>query len=198
MTLTPIAASGAQALFQTEGLPWPPVPEELAARLASQGDYVFATRQLPTGPYGLEFYRAEVLARPEPPPYAVVGFDGHGINSWAAHFFLVVPGLALFVQIPWGGAYADPQASREDIARVFTWSSKLQARLTQCVQTGCLGEDERLVAIVSRFVQPGWAWVSARASANSTIEWKSGQDMMAAIDASIEERIASIANERLP
>jgi hypothetical protein len=104
---SPSPADEARESFARERLPLPPLHEHLAARLAAAADRVFASRQLAYGPYSLGPFLHE-LETGDPGEYAVVGFDGHGMNSWAAHYYLVQPGLALFLQLPWGGAYHDP------------------------------------------------------------------------------------------
>src|SRR5213593_2695569 len=53
-------------------------------------------------------------------PNGIVGFDGHGTNSWAAHYDLIVKSLALFLQLPWGAAYTDPEPGRAEIAAPAT------------------------------------------------------------------------------
>ena len=56
--------------------------------------------------------------------YLVVGHDGHGVNSWAMHYYIVRGPLALFLQTGWGGAYMDTEAEAADMAFRFS-----QARL---------------------------------------------------------------------
>lgn len=179
----------AQAAFAGEELPWPPVPAALAQRLAPRAEAVYATRSLPCGPYGIARYVDEALAQPAIPDYAVVGFDGHGTNSWAAHFFLVLPGLALFVQVPWGGVYTDAQASTRRMGELFEWSGRLIPQAQACAQAGCIAAGERLVVVASQIVPPRWAWVQAQAPA-PPVDWHSGAGMLASVETTLAQRLA--------
>ena len=94
----------ARALFTAEGLPFPELPPTLAGQMQPFGELLFGTRDPETGPYALDVFRDAVYEQPVT-DYALLGFDGHGINSWALHYYLVQGPLALFIQLPWGGAY---------------------------------------------------------------------------------------------
>jgi hypothetical protein len=45
----------------TAGLAFPPIPEELAARLTEQGEWLFSTREIDASPYDLQHYVFEFL-----------------------------------------------------------------------------------------------------------------------------------------
>lgn len=151
----------AQQMFLEEGLPFPPVPAALAASLKRQGPAWFATRPAGSTPYDLEHFLAETESPADPAEYAVVGFDGHGTNSWAVHFYLVVEGLALFMQLPWGGIYLEREPARQDIAELFDWAGALQARVRQAVSEGKIPRGLRLQVAASRFGHAGWRWLGA-------------------------------------
>ena len=63
--------------------------------LREEAPHLCSTRPLDDAPYNLEVYSLEARENPSVPNYAVLGFDGHGINSWAVHYFLVEDALAL-------------------------------------------------------------------------------------------------------
>ncbi len=182
------SSRAARDAFAGEGLPWPPVPEPLASALqpvADTAEGVFATRTLPIGPYALEAYVGEALAGKAPGDYALVGFDGHGMNSRAAHFYLVRGPLALFVQVPWGGAFAEAEAERTEVTQAFDWSGRLLARVTELQSTGRWPANRRLFVVETRLGHRRWGWASARPSAMPVL-WRQGQDMEAAIDGALD------------
>ena len=182
-------ASTAHDLFARESLPDPPVPAHLAASLRAEGDIVFTTRPLTASPYDLDWFAAEVESGPGPAPYAVVGFDGHGINSWAAHCYVVDAAIALFIQLPWGGAYLDVEPAREDIVDMFAWGQRLQAMLAQALRDGKIPAGWRLQVVASRYTQPGWRWlVPGRDNAATPLNPAGG--MKATLEQLVDEILA--------
>jgi hypothetical protein len=131
-------------------------------------------------PYDFEHFLAEIEAQPALPDYAVVGFDGHGTNSWAVHFYLVSKALALFIQLPWGGAYLEAEPARADITDVFGWAETLQARMRLAESAGKIPEGMRLEIAASRFGHAGWRWLDAGKAAAS-IPWNPSAGMKAAL-----------------
>ena len=183
------AAPTAQALFEGERLPFPPVPAALAALLQPQGPGWFATRPVATTPYDFDHFLGEVEAQPALPDYAVVGFDGHGANSWAVHFYLVDRGLALFVQLPWGGAYVDAEPARAEIAELFDWAAAMQSRLRSAEAARRIPHGTRLQVAASRFGHAGWRWLDAGQDAAAT-PWNPPAGMKAAMLNELDELIA--------
>jgi hypothetical protein len=147
------------ALFTGEKLSAPPVPADLAAAMLARGPIMLSTRSLEDSPYHLGPFLAEVAAQPDMPAYAVAGFAGHGLNSWAAHYYLVTEGLALFIQLPWGGAYLDAERARAEIADQFDWAAKLQSRLELAVQQKKIPPGSRLQVSMTRLARAGWRWL---------------------------------------
>ena len=113
VTAAPSTIERARALFAAEQLPFPPLSERFAAALREENPHLFATRSLEAGPYNLEIYSLEIEQESAVPDYAVVGFDGHGINSWAVHYYVVEGALALFIQLPWAGPTWMPTKAAE-------------------------------------------------------------------------------------
>jgi hypothetical protein len=167
-----------QALFGAETLPAPPVPAHLAGLLRPQGRAVLASRPLPASPYDLEHFLSEIEADPCMSGYAIVGFDGYGTNSWAAHYYLVDHGLALFIQLPWGGAYLEPGPARAEIADLFEWAASLQSKLQLVHQRQLMPEGRRLQVAASRFVCAGWRWLVDGAD-NAAVPWEPATGMKA-------------------
>ena len=181
-----VPPSSGQSLFEAEHLPFPPVPLHLASLLRPDGSNVFSTRPLQETPYNLSHFLDEFEADPELPPYAVVGFDGHGFNSWAAHYYLVNDGLALFIQLPWGGAYLDPEPARAEIAELFDWAALLQSKMALASQLQVLPAGQRLQVVASRFSHAGWRWVEAGAG-NKPAPWNAASGMKAAIQQALDK-----------
>lgn len=183
------ATESAQALFEADGLPFPPMPAALAAALEPQAAGWFATRAMASSPYDIDHFLAEVETRPGPADYALVGFDGHGSNSWAVHFYLVCDGLALFIQLPWGGAYVDPGPARAEIAAVFDWAGAVQSRLRAATAAGRIPPGLRLQVAASRFGRAGWRWLDAGREAAAT-PWNPSAGMKAALLNELDDVIA--------
>lgn len=179
----------AQALFEGEGLPFPPVPAPLAASLQQQGPGWFATRPLVSTPYDFDHFLAEVQTQPGLPDYALVGFDGHGTNSWAVHFYLVGKGIALFIQLPWGGAYLEPEPARAEITELFEWAEALQSRLRLAESARKIPHGMRLQVAASRFGHAGWRWLGAGQDAAAT-RWNPPAGMKAAMLQELDDVIA--------
>ena len=172
------AAGRARELYTREGLPFPPVPDHLAARLEADGEAVFTTRDLEWGPYNIEIFVQEMVEGNHPDEYAVLGFDGHGTNSWATHYFLVQPGLALFLQLPWGGAYDDPDEARRLISQAFEWAAAIQAAVQRNLPDGAIPAGWRLLVVRSDFTQSGWAWLPHPAPGSDRITWHEADDIL--------------------
>ena len=183
------ASDTVEALFEGEQLPFPPVPAPLAAALRPQGPAWFATRTLQASPYGLDDFLEEIEANPAMPPYAVAGFDGHGINSWAAHCYVVSDAAALFIQLPWGGAYLDRDPAREEIADVFAWAARLQSKLQLAKQQKQIPTGWRLQVAASRIGHAGWRWLVAGQD-NAATPWNSAAGMKAATEGLLDDILA--------
>lgn len=185
----------AREAFEAQGLPWPPLPDPLAACLRPQGAHVFATRALPVSPYEIERYVQEAVSEPQLDDYAVTGFAGHGVNSWAAHCFIVQGPLALFIQVPWGGIYTDAQASLAQMQQLFSWAGRLLPLAQACAQSQRVPPGERLVVVASQMVTPCWGWAQAQDCAQGVkpVAWNPGAGMLAGVEQSLARRLAADA-----
>jgi hypothetical protein len=108
----------ARRLFQTAGLAFPEIPEELAAKLRERGEWLFSTREIEISPYNLQHY-VEESDGTLVDDYAILCHSGHAVNSYAIHYYLVRGELRLFLQLGWGGVYMDVQKSAADIDWCF-------------------------------------------------------------------------------
>jgi hypothetical protein len=178
----------ARQLFAREDLPFPPVPEALLLQLDEAGEGYFATKPIEFGPYNIEVFIKELVDGNAVPDYAVVGFDGHGINSWALHYFLVERDFALFLQLPWGGAYDDTEQSRRSICETFEWASAFQGLIERKRDSGKIPSGYRLVVVSSDFAARQWAWVPPSESrSEKEIPWQSEGDVLNASATSLVE-----------
>ena len=101
----------ATSLFREARLAFPTIPPVLAARLRERNPWLYSTRSDPRWPYFLDQY----VSDPYTDDYAVLSHSGHGVNSYAIHYYLVFGGLELFLQIGWGGCDMDTEQPREPI-----------------------------------------------------------------------------------
>ena len=170
--------AAAKDLFARERLPFPPVPERFARRLQPFGSSVFTTRELEHGPYAMGVLVAEALERGPVSEYAVIGFDGYGIESWAVHHVLVQRGLALFVQLPWGGVHLDRDEARQAVTDGLSFADSLQGAFGRALDKGRVPDGDRLVVSISGFDGSGWGWVRTGARESS---WHEGHDAVGGV-----------------
>lgn len=106
-------------MFKDLGLPLPPLPTALVRQLEEVDEHVYSTR--PGAPSSLTQLAglAEEAARGDAPPYLAFSYEGHGTNSWFVRYAAVLPHVAVFLELPFGGAFDDPLAARAVIERVF-------------------------------------------------------------------------------
>lgn len=109
----------AQAWLAEEGIPFPSMPVELQNALKPISEGIFSSRStLPATPYFTHPFIEEVKTQ-SVDNYALLAFDGHGMNSYAIHYYLVYGPLAFFLQVSWGGAYMDREKAQAGISSVF-------------------------------------------------------------------------------
>jgi hypothetical protein len=121
------ALESAFFLFQDIGLPMPPLPAALVPRLEEVDEHVYSTR--PGAPSSLTQVAglADEAANGNAPPYLAFSYEGHGTNTWFVRYAAVLPHVAVFLELPWGGAFDDPLAARAVIERVFGEAGALLA-----------------------------------------------------------------------
>jgi hypothetical protein len=154
------AVDRARALFAEQGLPFPSLPENLAAQLRQRGELVFTTIDHQYSPYAIHYYAEPLIRGGDSDDYAVIGFDGHGLNSHAVHYYLVEGSLALFIQRPWGGVYMDPETFRPLIERAFKLAGELREKMAFAHRMGLVLPGRRLIAVLSMSESYcGWGWL---------------------------------------
>lgn len=152
------AAEAARAQFAAAGLPAPPIPPLFAPRLLRVRDWLYSTRgdqqgtgAAAPGPYALQWYGRELLGGSVGEPYLLFGHDGHGINSWAMHWYMVRQPLAIFLQLPWGNAYDDDaqRAASAEALRLHFDAIERLLQATAGAANGVLGPDDWLIVVAS-------------------------------------------------
>lgn len=156
--VNPVIALAASQ-FASAQLPFPYTPEVLAPRLRAINDWIFSTRDDDRTPYAIDDFVDEFLAHPQLSPYLMFGHDGHGMNSYAMHYFLVYERVALFDQLAWGGVYMD---------NAFIGGSLIPAHMAQikglvlgmreAAAANILHDDERLLLVNRAWGKCGWAF----------------------------------------
>ena len=127
------------------GLPHPPIPASLAPTLSLQEPWCWSTRDIdPMAMYMFGEYPAEVLLGMAP-EYVAVSHAGHGVNSYALNYHIVLGGLAAFVQVLWGGVYGDAEA---DAAAVRDRFDRLARLIDLAAQSGSESGPDYPVLIV--------------------------------------------------
>ncbi|MDD2542594.1 MAG: hypothetical protein PHH28_16370 [Desulfuromonadaceae bacterium] len=114
----------ARQLFQKAGLAFPTIPDVLAKRLKKQKEWHFSTRTLNITPYYLRYYVDEVKGT-QVEDYAILANSGHGLNSWALHYYIVFGPLRMFLQLSWGGIYMDADADAAEIRKCFLLADQI-------------------------------------------------------------------------
>jgi len=177
----------AQVLFEQEGLPFPQITKAFASALTEHSPLIYSNRSRVDTPYDLSAFLSDLTSTADTPDYAVIGFDGYGYNSWAVHFYVVQSALALFIQLPWGGAFSDADADRADINNTFQWAEGLLLQVAQLQQQGLIPVGWQLLVVVSCFARSGWAWIGPTGSAEANVTLQAGGKMRADLDHSLAE-----------
>ncbi len=134
-----------QAKFLAAGLPLPPLPPELSAALQEFGPWWFGTRK--TG--GLYQYAAPLYdeaGRDDVPDYLIVGYAGHGVNSYALHYFLRHGPLLILLELAYGGAYTNSKLARVEIDAAFAATAGMIAACPELTRRGVPPAGLRVVA----------------------------------------------------
>ena len=122
MPMTDIEKS--RQLFQEAGLTFPKIPDELAACLKKQDEWLFSTRKIEMSPYNLQHYIRE-LDETHVEDYIVLSHSGHSANSYAIQYYLVHGTLEMFLHLGWGGVYMDNEKAASKINDCFSIADKI-------------------------------------------------------------------------
>jgi hypothetical protein len=114
-----LLADEARAVFAGAGLGEPPIPQALDAHVQKIGKKHYATAEAPSfSPYRSREHLA-ARRRPDAPSSLVVAHAGHGGNSYAISYYLVLGSVRILLQLAWGGAYMNNGNAARRIRAVF-------------------------------------------------------------------------------
>lgn len=130
------------------GIPTPPLPPPLGDSLKSTGAWCWSTRELITTPYWHPDYLAEWTRSPQPDSL-LFAHDGHGSNSYALLYYLVQSPLGLFVKLPWGGSYSDPELDLRLIQRTFIGIGTLLSAMQERLKKAPWPQGQRLLVFLA-------------------------------------------------
>jgi len=152
--------------FRSAGLPFPPIPQTLRGHLREHSEWHFSTLEASRSAYALLSFVMETEDNPVD-NYILISHDGHGVNSWAIHYYLVYGPLALFVQTAWGGIYTDNDAAAQRMERRFRQATALIDAVERAKEEQLFGLPQRLIVVVSDFYDSRW-----RISGPDGMEWQ--------------------------
>ena len=164
------ALEEARCLFSAEGLRFPPIPPDLAPRVGVLAPWVFGTRALTRSLYGMEWFVQEAESQPVE-DYLLFGHAGHGINSWAMHYYLVRDPLMLFLQLGWSGAEMDRDDTTRRIAVAWARAETLIRAVEEAQHTGRWDDTQHLFVVASDFSGSRWARRQTRRSEGDSSAW---------------------------
>lgn len=147
------ALKNARQRFGQLQLPLPPIPDAFVSDLEEYGDWFWGTRKIESLYQGV-FPLIRELIKSAVPDYLIFGHAGHGINSYAIHYFLVYERLALFMEIGFGGVYMDPGRAAADVRHALGAARALLDVTPQLA--GRIGAAQRLLVQVSTFRPSFW------------------------------------------
>lgn len=165
----------AKTFFREEKLPFPFVPAAFRSDIHQIGPGVFGSGwpvHAPVSLYDIQKCMTESMRHPDK-PFLLFGEAGHGVNSWAMHYYLVNGPLALFVQLPFGGVHMNHEASVGAITG--TWG--LLRDVIHAADEADVSPDERLHIIDSAVIGSRWAWVKKNGSTANTT-WHEQQPVL--------------------
>ena len=119
------AVADIEATFGHHRLPLWPIPDRFRPGLRRPDDWLWTTRAIdPMEMYLFRRYPAEATD-PSIADYLAISHAGHGVNSYALSYHLVMGPLGLFAQVLWGGVYADDEMARANLERQATLMREL-------------------------------------------------------------------------
>ncbi len=142
-------------LFKGTGIKLPPVPEAFSERLEERGRWCLSTRMVRLSPYDFDSYVQKARGK-RVANYLVIAHAGHGVNSYAWHYYLVDGALRILLQLGWGGVYGDRKKETEEINQCFQLVAKLAATVPDAVRRGRLGKKQRVLVAGSNFYGSFW------------------------------------------
>lgn len=139
----PVLGEALLASYGRAGLPCPYVPAFALPALRVRGPWCLSTRRI--DPF--MHYRFTDVLREDAPCFSV-SHSGHGSDSYALTVQLRRPGLRLLAQVGWGGAHADPERGRAEVAALFDLVRAVDARVDDGADVGVAVSGLRAVRAV--------------------------------------------------
>lgn len=154
-----------KSTLRRERLPMPAVPQALQSRVEKLQDWTWGTRPPVFALYDIAAFVSEAETG-HVEDYFLLGQDGYGTNSWFLHCYVSFGPVSIFIQAPWGGAYADARLARDGVQRRFAVLERLLQTAEQALLTGA-ALPGRLLVQQSSTLPPRWAW----AVPGQPVEW---------------------------
>jgi hypothetical protein len=142
----------ARQLFGDAGLAFPTIPQQFEARLKEQREWLFATREIKMSPYNVFHYVREAYET-HAEDYVVLCHSGHGVNSYAVQYYLVLGALRMFLHLGWGGVYCD---AKKDAALIHDCFSVADQIVPAAQSVGRFRPGERLLVVACDFYESFW------------------------------------------
>ena len=161
----------ARELITGSGLPMPRIPRSLSGKLRQPGDYFyFTSRDGAPGPWNLGWFLEEI-ENMSPENYVVLGLDGHGVESQAAHYYLVEDGIAVFHQ----SGVASPVNPETDqtLADQYDLIAVMAVASDQAREKGLLSATGRLVIVRPLYLQSFWG---IQPAPGQPVDWQDADD----------------------
>ena len=170
--------------FLEQQLPIPILPGEIAQRIRRVAPWMWTSRESWTSPYDLSAWLSEVLKHPTE-DYVMIGHAGHGMNSYALHYYLVYGPLAVFAQFHWGGAYTDQSRTVLSLSRLYEAVESMLTGIAAAVREGRLPESARLIVKQSDFAGHGWRLLESPSESEDLESLQEAKDGLAAAQKAI-------------
>lgn len=169
--------SVAKDFFDEQGLTLPFIPSADLPILQLQ-EGVFSTRSSLMPIYNIIEFVQEILTHPVE-DYVMFGFAGHGINSWAMHYYLVKKNLGAFIQLPFGGAMiTDEEAVKDRINGTFQSVKYIADSIANASHAHLLSPEKRLIIIESDFYGKGWGWIEGYPGVIDKDQWRTEEPIL--------------------
>ncbi|KEQ13025.1 hypothetical protein GZ77_21650 [Endozoicomonas montiporae] len=155
------------------GLPMPPVPRELSDQLLCPKDTeYFTTRSNTPNPWNLIWFIEEIEQK-TPEHYLIFGVDGHGVESAAAHYYLVEQDIAVFHQSNL------PTPSRPRLEADLTDQYELMATMavaaSDAKEKGKLPEGSRIILVRPVNMPSSWG---IQPAPGQPVKWQKTSDAL--------------------
>ena len=142
--------------YEHQSLPLPPVPETMLDELRVLGEAAATTRGEATpGPFAIRWFVDEILADIAP-DYCLFGEDGHGLNSYGFHWYLVAGHVAIFVQVAYGGVYQANSVAGAALSEAYDSARKLIDEVIAVADAGNFAKDQRVIVVDSFIMGSTW------------------------------------------